>query len=271
LNLQWVSRSLTTLHWLLGLVLVSLLQIATSPEPYALPAYNHAVLAAFLATFALVLTGAVAFLARFQDPANRVPVWFILWPCATFWIARSLIGIVVPPTGQWISTVLSVVVVGTVVFAAVKRSQLWWIALASLALGVWWRHHYFAVFPIDPARADMLPLVRSALQQLFSGHAPYRVYAMPWPLPLTYLPGTFLPYKLPLMLGLDMRWATVLAQVGCLAAMVWLAARRIGSAWRAAPGFVVWAVVFLSAEQTFFDATNTAPWGGWRLFGWPPR
>ncbi len=258
---------LRSLHWLLGLMLVSILQVSTSPEPYFLPTYNDGELAAFIVACTLALMWAVKVLVGHLDPDVRVPFWFILWPCATFALARISIGIVVPPSGQPVASVLSGLFVGVSLLAAVKGRHLVWVAVASLMLGVFWRIHYFAIFPIDPVRADMLPLVVAALEQLFSGDSPYRVYAMPWPLPLTYLPGTFLPYKLPLLLGIDMRWATVLAHGLCLAAMLWFARKTRPANWLDAPGFIVWALVFISAEQTFFDATNTAPWG-WAALVW---
>lgn len=261
------NNGLKALHWVLGLMLVSILQVSTSPEPYYLPTYNNGALAAFIVSCALALMWSVNVLVRHLDPDVRVPFWFILWPCATFAFARMHIGIVVPPSGSFVASLLSGLFVAVSLLAAFKGRHLAWVAFASLMLGVFWRIHYFAIFSIDPARADMLPLVTLALEQLFSGHSPYRIYAMPWPLPLTYLPGTFLPYKLPLLLGIDMRWATVFAHGLCLAAMLWLARKTRGDKWLNAPGFIVWAVVFISAEQTFFDATNTAPWG-WAALVW---
>jgi hypothetical protein len=260
-------KGLGKLHWLLGLMLVSILQVSASPEPYFLPTYNDGELAALIVACSLSLMWSVNVLVRHLDPDARVPFWFILWPCATFAIARIHIGAAVPPAGSVVGALLSGLFVAASLLAAVKGRHLAWVAFASLILGVFWRIHYFAIFPIDPARADMLPLVTAALEQLFSGHSPYRVYSMPWPLPLTYLPGTFLPYKLPLMLGIDVRWATVLAHGICLSAMLWFARQTRGKKWLDAPGFIVWAVVFISADQTFFDATNTAPWG-WAALVW---
>ena len=85
-----------------------------------------------------------------------------------------------------------------------------------------------ARLPIDPAVADMLPLVERALSRLRAGQSPYAVYRLPWELPLTYLPLTWLSYLPPYLLGLDLRWSNLLCGLALAAA----AARPL---WRLPP------------------------------------
>lgn len=59
--------------------------------------------------------------------------------------------------------------------------------------------------PIDSSYADMLPLVRSALEAFWSGEPAYRVHSMPWPLPLTFPPLLWLSYLPAWLAGVDLR------------------------------------------------------------------
>ncbi len=69
--------------------------------------------------------------------------------------------------------------------------------------------------PIDVRQADMLPLVTAGLEQVKQGHNPYRPYDLS---PSNhqagyYLPCLWLPYLPFSFLGLDIRWANVLAHL----------------------------------------------------------
>lgn len=73
--------------------------------------------------------------------------------------------------------------------------------------GCWFRWLFIKQLPIEPRYADMLPLIRAACEKLTNGENPYGfVYPMPWVLPMTYWPGLWLPYWVPHVLSVDLRW-----------------------------------------------------------------
>lgn len=78
------------------------------------------------------------------------------------------------------------------------------IAAAVLA-GLGLRAFDFIAVPIDARRADMIPLVGVAVARFLEGHDPYVLYGMPWPLPLTYMPLTWLAYVPAVLTGIDLR------------------------------------------------------------------
>jgi hypothetical protein len=105
----------------------------------------------------------------------------------------------------------------------------------------------------------MLPLVRAALASFASGHSPYAMYHMPWQVPLTYLPATWLPYLAPYLLGLDIRVSSLLAELA-VGAIVWRRFRR-GADPRAP---IVWAVIFLRPGMVWWALSTTATiWCAW--------
>ncbi len=94
------------------------------------------------------------------------------------------------------------VVIGSVVALMVAAGcGLRWLVIKQLA--------------IEPRFADMLPLIQGACDALVKGGDPYgRVYAMPWPLPLTFWPGLWMPYLVPHLLSVDIRWVHIGVVVG---------------------------------------------------------
>jgi len=100
--------------------------------------------------------------------------------------------------------------------------------------------------PLDAQEADMLPLIRAAGQNLLSGQSPYRLYEFhEWPLPLTYLPGTWLAYLPAVVLDLDLRLVNVAASAAA-AIILWAAARR-------SPAAPLVGVLFLLPQVVVFD------------------
>ncbi len=91
-----------------------------------------------------------------------------------------------------------------------------------VGLGSFARLASFAHVPIHPAHSDMLPLVVGALTNLLEGHSPYTLYHMPWELPLTYLPVTWLAYLPPFLMGLDVRITNLLAELAVGGVLLWL-------------------------------------------------
>ncbi len=83
--------------------------------------------------------------------------------------------------------------------------------------------------PMDAEYADMLPLIQKALDRLWQGESPYHVYQMPWPLPLTFLPGLWLSYLPPWLLGIDLRFLGLLATIGLAGKLAGMSARPGGN------------------------------------------
>ncbi len=198
----------------------------------------------------LVLLMLLAWLATWRD----VAVFLSPNPSPGFWStlvggggAVVLVAALVrpPPPGA--------LLVGAVVGGAVMR-------LGSLSL-----------VPIEPSRGDMLPLVQQALGTLLRGESPYTTYAMPWELPLTYLPVTWLAYLPPFLLGGDIRLTNLVAELVTGGVLVWLAVvlhqTKTGEGWRASlrsvwheeQGMVLWAWMFLQPSVLHWFQVTTAP------------
>ena len=96
-----------------------------------------------------------------------------------------------------------------------------WLSVGCAVLaGIALRLFDFAVVPIDPQRADMIPLVLSAFDRLAHGQCPYGMYEMPWRVPLTYLPLTWLSFVPAILAGVDPRWSSTVSELAFLALLV---------------------------------------------------
>jgi len=92
-----------------------------------------------------------------------------------------------------------------------------WLLVVILTLvSVLCRAPIFFASRLDPKTSDMLPLITLACKRFLSGCNPYSHYLMPWKLPLTYLPATWLPFLPAYFLGIDPRWFTVLFACGAI-------------------------------------------------------
>ncbi len=140
------------------------------------------------------------------------------------------------------------------------------VALAAFVVGSVLRYLNMRHIPIEPARGDMLPLVQQAIASLTGGRDPYTIYSMPWQLPLTYLPLTWLAYAPTYLLGLDLRWTNVVAEVGLLAALGFVG-RRSENRRGEETALLLWAWLFLSPTVIHWDLTTTAPIG-WTAIAW---
>lgn len=90
------------------------------------------------------------------------------------------------------------------------------VGLAGLVIGT--RALVLAVSPFDRMTGDMLPVIDRALGELLAGRFPYRNY----PPPMPYLPGMFLAYLPPKLLGLDIRWSNLAIDLAAaVALMAW--------------------------------------------------
>lgn len=140
-------------------------------------------------------------------------------------------------------------------FAIIRPPPLTWLIWLAVSLGSLVRVMSFSAIPIEPSRGDMLPLVQGALANFLAGESPYTIYTMPWELPLTYLPITWLAYLPAYSLGVDMRVTSVLAELTIGATLAWIATSRGADAGMqtnqrrligTSVGLLVWAWVFCS-------------------------
>jgi hypothetical protein len=91
---------------------------------------------------------------------------------------------------------------------------------------------------------------------------------MPWEVPLTYLPLTWLTYAPAYLLNVDLRWINILAEVAILGA-VWFVARPGAGRTNGAEeqGLILWSWLFLSPSIIRWDLFTTAPIG-WAAIAW---
>lgn len=137
-----------------------------------------------------------------------------------------------------------------------------WLVAGAAMLGSLVRLHTLAQVPIDPATGDMLPLVQGALANLQTGQSPYTTYVLPWEVPLTYLPVTWLAYLPPALVGLDIRLSNLAAELG-IGGVLWLLAAGgpTGSTRQRLenPVLLIWAWVFVQPAVLNWSLATTAP------------
>jgi len=66
---------------------------------------------------------------------------------------------------------------------------------------------------LDPARGDMLVLIREGIKAVLQGQNPYQMYHVPWEAPLSYGPALWLPYMAPWLAHADLRVVTAWGQL----------------------------------------------------------
>jgi hypothetical protein len=124
---------------------------------------------------------------------------------------------------------------------------------SAVVAGIGLRAFDFIAVPIDARRADMIPLVGAAVARFLDGHDPYVLYGMPWPLPLTYMPVTWLAYVPAVLAGLDLRWTSAACELGLLA-LLWREARP-----DCRPLLLVFGAWFASTVMSYTDAITAMP------------
>ena len=112
--------------------------------------------------------------------------------------------------------------------------------------------------PISPVEGDMLPLIQSALRDFWrDGVYPYRLHEVAaWELPLTFTPGLWLPYSLPWLAGVGIRFVGAAAAAAAGLACIGWAAWRIAEAGSAREVVAAVPVLFLPAAMLsleYFD------------------
>jgi hypothetical protein len=201
--------------------------------------------------------------------SSRVPLWLALLPvlAAIFSISDTITRVF---TG-WSPLRLAVFGTGmaALLIVTLRRMPGIAVAVAAFALGMAIRLSHIKVIPLEPRRGDMLPLVQQAIDNLLRGQSPYTTYSMPWELPLTYFPLTWMAYLPATLLGLDIRWTNVVAE--CAILLAGLHVLRHAPRERLRFGhdmlFILWAWIFLSPSVIYWDMVTTAPIG-WAAIAW---
>ena len=161
-----------------------------------------------------------------------------------------------PAAPAWLLVVLALGVGMTA--SAIARPRMAIVAAAgAVVTGLALRAVDFALVPIDARRADMVPLVVAALDRLFRGGSPYATYAMPWELPLTYLPLTWLAFAPAVLAGIDPRWTSAACDLAVFAVLLRVAGGRRAPA--AAPLALLFAAWFPAGSVVAADALTAMP------------
>ena len=132
---------------------------------------------------------------------------------------------------------------------------------AIVAAGAWnWIGEILAN-PIDPNRADMLPVIEAVLRSVLNGHDPYAIYHVPWEAPLGYGPVLWVPYFVPFLLHADLRIVTLF---GSLVLPIWCAAAAVVHAMRrdvvGATTFLILTVTIVAnPDLTYFMTVGHTP------------
>lgn len=222
---------------------------------------QQTVAAAALAIIAIVwLVPSLIFRAD-PSPTGALAPSLSLLPLIAFIASMIDLSVFIPRDGGWSGTRIAILVIGIVGLLGALRLGTGAVTIVAALLGTAIRTVHMEYTAIIPTNGDMLPLVNGAITNLLGGNSPYAMYRMPWEVPLTYLPVTWLSYLPPYLLGADLRWTNVGAQIVILAALAWLAARRSGAAatWRGELSLVLWAWLYLQPSVIHWDTSNTAP------------
>lgn len=170
--------------------------------------------------------------------------------------ARSFLVFLAPGAGP-LEQLWFVIGACALSIAVARPPRAWALLLLATTLGLGARVLSMRHVQIDPTDGDMIPLVQQALANLLAGKNPYTIYAMPWELPLTYLPATWLAYLPAHLLGLDIRLTNALAELTVGAAILWLT--RGGDGRARGMGAILWAWVLLQPSGLSWSLTTTAP------------
>jgi hypothetical protein len=233
------------------------LDIAGAKHVYTLPT----VAAAALAALAICLLVPPSFRGATFAPYSVPQHWIALLPLLGFVPAVLDLVAFVPQDGGWTPERLFLLIGGGLLLLVLSRASAGWVALAALILGTIIRLIHMEHLPIAPENGDMLPLVQGAISNLLDGRSPYMLYRMPWEVPLTYLPITWLSYLPAYLFGIDLRWTNIVAEIGIVLALAWLSAQRNGwqITWRHEASLLLWAWLFLQPSVIHWDTGNSAP------------
>jgi len=128
------------------------------------------------------------------------------------------------------------------------------------------------IYPHDPLRADMLIVIQEGIRRMLRGQNPYTMYHIPWDATLPYGPVLWLPYAVPYMLRVDVRFVALLGE---LFVPVACALSAMACAWRGRYGAAIASVVLLAAiaespDLRGFSSIAHTPsyWPGIALLAW---
>lgn len=185
------------------------------------------------------------------DPGELAPRTLALL-LGGMWVATGIRIARLAPLTMPQTMVLALGTLAAVV-ACVRPPRAARLAAGAFAFGAALRMASYAALPLDPLRADMLPVIREAIDRLRVGSPPYGIYAMPsWEVPLVYLPGTWLAYAPARLAGLDLRLTNLVVELGLAA---WVA--RLGAPRGAALGLC--AVLYLSPSVLPWSVNTEHP------------
>jgi len=197
---------------------------------------------------AVRLQGASSALRSAADSASRVPRWMILLWLAG-WLANAGTLSRAPLHFSWMQAGVLASGAAVLLHALVRPRNSWQFFGFVVLLGMAMRLASLPAVPIDPKDGDMLPVVRAALDRFLEGSSPYRLYHMPWPLPLVYSPLTWLAYLPPHVLGIDVRVTNLLLELSIGALLFSVASRSK----QPAPVHLLWAWLFSGATMTLWS------------------
>jgi hypothetical protein len=135
------------------------------------------------------------------------------------------------------------------------------VACTIVAAGAWHWIGEVLANPIDPNRADMLPVIGAVLRSALKGHDPYAIYHVPWEAPLGYGPVLWIPYFVPYFLHADLRIVTLF---GALVLPMWCAAAAMVHAMRRdVVGTATWLIltvaILANPDLTYFMTVGHTP------------
>ncbi len=175
-------------------------------------------------------------------------------PCAALLISAWQLRALAPHGATWVA-IVALPLAGLGLTANLRASRIWFVGV--LILGAVMRLWLFQSHPLTNTGGDMVPLLAMASERLLSGQAPYAVYSMPWQLPLTYLPGSFLPCVPFLAVGLDLRWSFVAAHLIAAFVLVWPSWRQRAVLFDQ-PEIALWLLYFVAPATARFDALSNS-------------
>ena len=220
------------------------------------------------ATFSAILLGALALLwlraKAGPSPGTAWARWLGILAVAAAGTSIHVRGILGPGPLFTLGVLAAAGVVIMVVGIATNRTPA--LLGGAIVSGLALRAFEFKLTPIAPPQGDMLPLVVLAVTNTLNGQPPYRMYHMPWDVPLTYMPLCWLAYAPLLLAGFDPRWTNTLADIAVLGA-IYFAGRRYDDKTLRNAAACLWAAWFVAHRIVKYDAGIAAE-VQWAALSW---
>ena len=180
---------------------------------------------------------------------------------------QSVQGLPVLPYGRpGLALALNSVEVVLWALVLVPRVPSYFRLFALLGAGLGLRFVGLSTWQLDPGLRDMLPLVKSAQDAFFTGTNPYGLHQMQpgSVVPLTYLPGMWLLWGLPRLLGADLRLTGLLADAAVVAGLYWVASGVAKPARDRAQGIALsFSAVWLFSPSMAWNGIYAEPHAWW--------